>query len=260
VVTPEAVVLQLPRAGPGSRILARGLDLIIQSALILLFLIAAAVLLRGSGQSTGIIVLSVVLPLVIFGYPAILEGFWRGRTYGKAAFHLRVLTTDGEPIRFRHAAIRSFLWVVDGLMLGPLIGVLALVLTRDTVRLGDLAAGTMVVTEGTGASMPSAVAFWPPPGYEGYVATLDVSGLASADYELVRRYLLRAWELTPQARDHLATEVARPVAAKVRQGVPPGWHPGLFLECVAAAYQLRNGVVARTAVPSGWWLPYNHRG
>ncbi len=232
-------MLDLQRAGPGTRMAAKSLDLLIQFvALIALELILA----RAAGGSGGGVALVVIglfgAVLIIFGYPAIMEAAWRGRTLGKAAFGLRVLTREGAPVRFRHALIRSILFIVDGFLLGPTIGVLCLLLTSDTVRVGDLVAGTMVIRERTGAAVPAPFAFAPPYGYEQYVATLDVGGLNGQDYELVRGFLLRAHQLSPEVRYPLAIELANPILKKLRL-TAPSIHPEVFLQCVAAAMQRR---------------------
>jgi uncharacterized RDD family membrane protein YckC len=241
LVTPEAVVLQVPHAGPGTRIAARGLDMLLQSIVLVIFDIAIAIAARGDGGGVALVVIDLVGAfLVVFGYPAIMETTWRGRTLGKAAFGLRVVTRQGAPIRFRHAAIRSALYLVDGILLGPTIGILCLLLTRDTVRVGDMVAGTIVIRERSGATLPTAMTFPAPYGYEDYVATLDVSVLTSDDYSLIRGYLLRTPRFAPQVRYSLAVELANPVAAKLRL-TAPAMHPEAFLMCVAAASQRRYG-------------------
>lgn len=168
---------------------ARGLDLLVQIAVALALTLVADAAGQATSGGTALVIIGLVGGfLVVFGYPAILETLWRGRTLGKAAFGLRVVTKQGAPITFRHAAIRSALWVVDGLLIGPAIGVICLLTTRDTVRIGDLAAGTVVLRERSGAPAPKAVGFAMPPGYDRYVDTLDVSALGADEYSVVRAF------------------------------------------------------------------------
>ncbi|MDQ1396644.1 MAG: hypothetical protein QOG64_1903 [Acidimicrobiaceae bacterium] len=260
VVTPEAVVLQFETAGVGSRFLARLVDTLVQgSVLVALSLGLAAAGSGGVGSTPLLIFLLVSTFAIIFVYPAAFETLWRGRTPGKAALGLRVVTREGAPIRFRHAAIRSALWLVDGLLLYASIGFITMLVTRDTVRLGDMAAGTIVVRERTGARMPTAMHFPVPQGCEAYVATLDVSGLNGEDYEAARNLLLRAPSLTPNARWDLARQLGTHVAARMRH-TPPSWvSPELFLACVAAAYQQRfaggPGASPAPAAPDVWGAP-----
>jgi hypothetical protein len=166
---------------------------------------------------------------------------WRGRTPGKAALGLRVVTTEGAPIRFRHALVRGVLGLVDFFVIGPEVGVLAVLLSRRDQRLGDMAAGTLVMRERSGARPTAPVAFGPPRGWEGYVYQLDVGRMSPGDYEAVRAFLLRARDLAPAARESLATRLATPVASRLAPPPPPGMAPELWLWCAAAAYQLRHG-------------------
>jgi uncharacterized RDD family membrane protein YckC len=240
VVTPEAVVLQFETAGIGSRFLARLVDTLIQGAAFAGLAIGLAAAGSGGFGSTPLLIFFLVASFaIIFVYPAAFDTLWRGRTPGKAAVGLRVVTREGAPIRFRHAAIRSALWLVDGLLLSASIGFITMLVTRDTVRLGDMAAGTIVVRERTGARMPTAMHFPVPQGCEAYVGTLDVSGLGGEDYEAVRSLLLRAPGLTPNARWDLARQLGTHVAGRMRHTPPPWASPELFLACVAAAYQQR---------------------
>jgi uncharacterized RDD family membrane protein YckC len=240
LVTPEGVLLRAPIAGPGTRISAKGLDVLIQFVLILVFTICAAALSRGSLGTAGTIAYLVAVPLIVFGYPAIMESVWHGRTLGKAVFGLRVMTRDGAPCRFRHALIRSVLFVVDGLLIGPTIGVLLLLLTRDTVRLGDLAAGTVVIRERTGAPTPTPASFAPTPGLEQLAAHIDVTTVSASDYEVLRAVLLRAPTFDPHVRWQISSDVAARIAHKIGFTPPPGLHPEAFLQTVAAAYQQRH--------------------
>ena len=243
IVTPEAVGLEFQTAGLGSRSLARLIDTAIQGAVLFAVLAGLGAVSSSSGGigTAAVVLLLVGLFLLIFGYPAIFETLWRGRTPGKAALGLRVMTREGAPIRFRHAAIRSALQLIDLLLLGPAIGVLALLFSRDDQRLGDMVAGTLVVRERSGARAPAPLVFPPPYGYEDYVARLDVSGLSGADYETVRAFLVRAGSLAPQVRWDLASRVAVPLAQRLRHTPPPTMPPDLFLACLAAAYQGRHG-------------------
>src|SRR4051812_36199087 len=248
LVTPEAVVLQFETGGLGSRMLARLLDIMIQGAgLFALAILVGFVGNAGVGTTPLVVFLLVAYFAIIFVYPAAFETLWRGRTPGKAALGLRVVTREGAPVRFRHASIRSALWLIDGLLFFGSVGVIAILATRDNVRLGDMAAGTLVVRERTGARAPQATWFGVPPGCEQYVATLDVSGLTSADYEAVRAMLLRAPSLPPNVRWHLSSQLGVHVAGRIHHRPPEWTTPELFLACVAAAHQQRYA--ARAVAP-----------
>ena len=245
LVTPEAVVLQFETAGLGSRTLAVLIDLAIQGVMLVVAsfpLIALAD--AGDSATGGIVVALLVFTVILLGYPIAFETLWRGRTPGKAALGLRVVTTDGAPIRFRHAAVRGFLTLVDLYLTSGAAAVLSMLFTRDSQRLGDLAAGTLVLRQRTGAAAPAPVSFAVPPGYEAYAATLDPAGLTGGDHVAVRSFLLRAATLPAEARAQLGAQIATTVAAHMGHTPPPGLHPEAFLACVAAVHQARSGASA----------------
>jgi uncharacterized RDD family membrane protein YckC len=239
IVTPEAVVLEFETAGVGSRMVARIIDSVLQGLLLVVLLLASAVVAAVAG-SIGLAGVFVSLFAVLFIYPVAFETLWRGRTPGKAALGLRVVTVEGAPIRFRHAAIRAFLALIDIYLLSGAIGVVTMLASSRSQRLGDMVAGTVVLRERTGARMPTAVVFSVPPGYESYAASIDVNGLTASDYGAVRAFLLRAPSLEPARRYELARQIATPLLLRLRH-TPPAWvGPEALLACVAAVYQYRS--------------------
>jgi uncharacterized RDD family membrane protein YckC len=240
LITPEAVVLDFDTAGIASRVLARVVDVFVVATLASTasaVLVPTALVDQGAAQAVAILIGF----LAIFGYPAACEAWW-GATPGKMLFGLKVITTDGGPIAFRAAAIRSALQVVDFFVVP--IGVVAVVSVlagRLDQRLGDRLAATLVVRRASLTMRARAVAFPPLPGYERYAASLDVSALSAERYEVLRSFLTRVDELAPAARRHLAARLTAPIAAIVGQGPPASMHPEVFLVSVAAAYQQRHG-------------------
>jgi uncharacterized RDD family membrane protein YckC len=245
IVTPEAVVLEFETAGAGSRTVAILLDLLVQIAALLLMALALGLAGEGGVGSTVLVIAALVfIFLILLGYPVAFETLWNGRTLGKAALGLRVVTQEGGPVRFRHAAIRGIFGLVELWMFTGSIAVVTVVLSRRNQRLGDLVAGTIVLRDRVVAGHAVAVSFPPPPGYEAYVASLDVSGLDAEQYAVIRSFLMRVFELSAEARPVLAGRIAEPTAAVMRHTPPPYVGPELFLVCVAAAYQLRHARVA----------------
>ena len=172
-------------------------------------------------QNLAPIMFAALVIFLLLGYPVACESLWNGRTVGKAALGLRVRTKEGAPIRFRHAAIRGALGLVDFWLTLGAAATISVLVTRDSQRLGDLAAGTLVLRERTAASLTSsAFAFYPPPGWEAYAGALDVGAMTPDQYGLVRGYLLRASEMTPAARHHHARRRAQPRTA-MRAHQPP---------------------------------------
>ena len=258
VVTPEAVVLEFETASVASRSLAQALDMVVRVGLLYVVVLVAGFLSAGAGTTPAIVVLIIGGFLILFGYPVLLETRWNGQTIGKRALGLRVVTIEGSPVGFRHAAIRSLLSVVDFYL--PPIGVSATVvslLNRRNQRLGDLFAGTIVLRERTGAAFPVPVSFPPLPGLELYARSLDVGGVTPEQYAVIRSFLLRVNTLTRGARIHIGTKLANAVAVDMHHQPPAGVGPEQFLVSVAAAYQLRQG---GPPVPLPPWVPQWGRG
>jgi uncharacterized RDD family membrane protein YckC len=158
VRTPEGVVFALPLAGPVSRFLGWSFDavlvyLVMVGVLQVLILSVAVV-----GDWLGIFMFVFVL-LVPALYGMLFEWFWRGQTPGKKIARLRVIDETGLRLTFRQIVVRNLLRAVDALppvtlavgeevfSLGAvyIVGGLACVLTRQCQRLGDIAAGTVVI-------------------------------------------------------------------------------------------------------------------
>ena len=241
IVTPEAVLLEFETAGVASRTIAELLDLGVQFTGLMVVLIAVSFVSSVAGGD----VLAVVVSLLAFffalvGYPAVMETFWNGRTLGKAAMGLRVVTREGAPERFRHAAIRSMIGLVEIYLLLGIPAVISIVTSRRDQRLGDLVAGTLVLRQRAGRRAAPPVAFGVPWNWEAYVQSLDVSPITDEQYGVVRAVLLRLGELTPAARWQVTTEVATAVAGQMRIPVPVQVAPDMFLTCVATAYQRRH--------------------
>jgi uncharacterized RDD family membrane protein YckC len=237
IVTPEAVVLDFDTAGIASRGLARLLDALIQGVLLLAVVLVAAAVPGLGGTVTAIVGVAVI----VLGFPIVCEVLTNGRSPGKAALGLRVVTVEGAPEAPRHAFIRSILGIVDFLVPpGGLFAITSALLSPLGQRFGDLVGGTMVIRERQAAAQAMAVWFSPPNGLAGYAQTLDVSGVTDAQFGVVRAFLLRVHELSPEARTALALRLARPLAESMHHTAPPGVNPELFLVCVAAAHQRRH--------------------
>lgn len=251
IVTPEAVVLEFDTAGIASRALARALDALIQGALMLALVMVAVGALGGQGWVALVLVI-VGGALIVLGYPIITEVTMRGRSPGKAALGLRVVTVEGAPISLRHAFVRSAIGIIDFLFVpGGLIAVVVALFSSRSQRLGDVFAGTMVLRERSAARPAMAVWFNPPAGFESYTASLDVSAITDAQFGIVRAYLLRLADLSPEARGALSVQLATPLVQLMQHHTPPGVHADHFLQCVAAAYQRRHAGPA----PAVWGAP-----
>ena len=244
IQTPEGLELGLSLAGVGSRFTAAIVDFLIQNAIV----VAAAFALLGAEFLTddellggaGGAAFALVLFLVFLGYDILFEVFASGRTPGKRATGIRVVRTGGQPVGFLTSAIRNVLRVIDFMPFMYAVGIVAILATRRNQRLGDLAAGTLVVRERQAASWrfartrrgsftagADAAAAW------------DVSGITAEEAGAVRSFLERRDDLEPPARAELARALADALRPKVA-GVPGGLDDEVFLERVSGAKVARG--------------------
>lgn len=251
IATPEGIHLDVTLAGLGSRFVAFLVDQFIQWSIVFAFAIAVAVGASGvdsdlegtAGTLAGALFI-VVLFLSQFGYPVLFEAMASGRTPGKRVAGLRVVEVGGRPIGFRAAVIRSVVRIVDALPGLYLVGIVAILASKRNQRLGDMAAGTIVVLERTGGRRSKK----PPPAWmqpktlaepSPETATWDVSGVTLDELATVRRFLERRSTLTPEARSRLAAELAVRLGPKV-VGPSPDMHPEEFLLELAAVKASRG--------------------
>ena len=245
VVTGEAVVLEVPCARFPSRLLALGIDLAIQ--LVMIFVLLTVVGLSAAdhgmdGAAVAALTITVIV-VVLIGYPIVWETATRGRSPGKLALGLRVVSDDGGPVRFRQALVRGLATVVD-FWLVPFIGVPALIcslLSAKGKRLGDVFAGTFVVQQRLPARRAAAAA--PPaavPELASWASSLELSGLSDQTAAMAGRYLSRLPELAPGARAELGERISAAVRAQVSPPPPPGTPVPAYLAAVLAERRRRE--------------------
>ena len=140
VATPEGIELTLHLAGPVPRAMAWAIDLAIRIAIVLAVMSGA---LQFGHTGWGVVLLTMFF--VEWLLPAWFETAWRGQTPGKRMMRLAVLNDDGTPVRWPGALTRNLLRAVDFLPFLYGAGLVCMLLNRDFKRLGDLAAGTVVV-------------------------------------------------------------------------------------------------------------------
>ncbi len=142
--TPEGIEFALPLAGPFSRMLALAIDLAAIAAFnYALQKLLGALAIFGEDFAGGLsVILYFVLTLV---YAALAEWFWRGQTIGKRVLGLRVVDARGLRLEPAQVIVRNLLRFLDALPALYLVGGAACVFNRYHQRLGDLAAGTVVI-------------------------------------------------------------------------------------------------------------------
>jgi uncharacterized RDD family membrane protein YckC len=192
VATPEGIELTLHLAGPVPRAMAWAIDIAIRAAILL----ALAGVLSNFGRSgRGLLLLAAFF--LEWLLPALLEATWRGQTPGKRALGLMVLNDDGSPLRWPAALTRNLLRAVDFLPVLYGFGLAAMMANRDFKRLGDLAAGTVVVYReeklAHTATIPQAPPVPPP------------FALSLEEQRALLEFAERAASLTPERLEELAT-------------------------------------------------------
>lgn len=247
VLTPEKVVVTYRLAGAGGRIFAYLLDVIIVWFLMILvaFLVGFTVGSLDSGLSQLIVGLAFVLGSLL--YSTLLEGLWNGQSLGKKAMNLRVRMLDGTPVTFGAALYRNLFRVVDAMPGIPVIGLymvgFVLMFTSErSQRLGDLAAGTVVVHEPRSVPRfnPAPYKFGQHP-FENAVG--DLRGMTMEEYYAIKRLCDRFPELGPETQSRSLREFWEPFAR--RHGIAPvsNVHPVYLMEAVVMRYGRQKGLL-----------------
>ena len=265
IETPEQVALEFPVAGIGSRFVALLLDHIIQfGALLVLLLVFIAVMaaagehaedkLGGKWFIAGFIFL---VFLIIWGYFALFEALWQGQTPGKRVMKLRVIKDTGRQITLFEALARNLLRFVDYMPSLYLAGTITMLCNKRNKRLGDLAAGTLVIHEradeqtllwtGTtqrtpglfspNAAQPQLDPWRPTQVAEALFAPDAVARLTSKDLVVIEAFFARALDLPIETRAAMAYRILGEMSAKMAISPPEG-NPERALESLAT--QLRG--------------------
>jgi uncharacterized RDD family membrane protein YckC len=243
VVIGEAVVLEVPYARFPSRMVALFIDLLIQFVLQFFIVGVTAAAMAGGGLdlASGAAVGLVGFVLIIVGYPTIFETLTRGKSLGKLALGLRVVSDDGGPERFRQALVRALMAVLEIWITFGFLALVTSLLSAKGKRLGDMFAGTFVIQERLpGRTTLAAPLATTPPALAGWAATLQLSGLTDATAETARGYLSRFHELTPAAREEFGRRIAGAVQAQVSPVPPPGTTPADYLTAILAERRARE--------------------
>jgi uncharacterized RDD family membrane protein YckC len=262
LVSGEAVHLEIRVARAGSRALALLIDIISQLVTFLVLAMIAMIVLASSGlydDALGGTAFVVIMVTTFVGHQSIWETLTAGRTPGKFVMGLRVVRDDGGPIQFRHAVVRALIGAAvewPGLLM-PLVTWAASLITMATnpqsKRLGDLAAGTLVIHERSPATWgwipvtPQPLAAW--------AATLDLTGLDDELALSIRHFLARSRELREPFRTKLGMRLAGEVLAKTNPPPPPNTPGWAYLAAVLGERHRRTAArltAARAAHAALW--------
>jgi uncharacterized RDD family membrane protein YckC len=251
--TPELVAIEMPLAGIGSRFIALLVDMILWIAGFLVLLILFSLLApafhafnRLSEQWVTAIVIFLVF-LLQWGYFTLFEAFWNGQTPGKKIARIRVIQRSGRPIGIIESMARNFIRFIDEIPSFYAVGIVAVFVTRQHQRLGDLAAGTIVVRERaqesplwgdsgprtfTAASL-SPQNLPPEPHMRVSLPPANIAKLTSGDLEVLESFLSRRLDMPLDTRATLAERISSALRAKSGLEIPPGVSTETFLEATA---------------------------
>jgi uncharacterized RDD family membrane protein YckC len=256
--TPERVEVAYDLAGLGSRFVAALVDGLLMGLLLVLFFVAGALGLAFVGATLAdlagesldsptmlaLIAVAAVIAtfVVLWGYHVFFEMVWHGQTPGKRAMGLRVIKEGGYPVDLAASAIRNLVRVVDYLPWSYVLGAIVMFLDGRSRRLGDIAAGTLVVKErrtlAIGALSLDPALLSAATADDGQPLP-DPRRLTSDDQTLLRDYFQRRQMLAPPAAEALAGQLARALAARLGHdlGDEP---PERFLNRLGAALAERG--------------------
>jgi uncharacterized RDD family membrane protein YckC len=218
IQTPENVAFGYQVAGIGSRFIASLLDTLLVVLLQIVVIVVATLIINAIEQSPladslsawVIAIFGVILTVFYWGYYVLFEMLWNGQSPGKRWVGLRVIRADGTPITLSEALIRNLVRVVDFLPVAYGVGIITMFIDKQSRRLGDLAAGTLVVQDRAPISIQSLSAKrMTNLRMQGFTnVSLDgfpVERLTNDDLNLIEDFLLRRDQLTH--RDQLAIQI-----------------------------------------------------
>ena len=226
--TPENVVFDYEVAGIASRSIAAAIDtfiLLIMQIIVYLTLIAVVIItLRGlpdpEGSALGwiIAILGLIGFALFWGYYIFFEMRWNGQSPGKRWLHLRVVRTDGMPITFTESLIRNLVRLIDFLPAYYGLGLIVMFVNSQARRLGDLAAGTLVVRDHAPVTLEQITAPRPRRRIAESPATIDLSveRLTAQDIQMIEDFL---------SRDGITEDIGRRIlkVLALRLDLPDDW-------------------------------------
>jgi uncharacterized RDD family membrane protein YckC len=257
VVTGDAVVLDVQIAQLPVRAVSAVIDITVIFVGYILGLLLWAASLSQFDDALTVAFLLIFTVLVLVGYPVAIETATRGRSVGKMVMGLRVVSDDGGPERFRQALFRALASVVEIWMMLGSPAVICSMLSPKAKRVGDIFAGTVVVSErGPRLAPPPAM----PPSLAWWASSLQLSGLTAGQAEVARQFLSRATQLDPALRDQMAYRIAGDVLSHIAPPPPPGVPPQLILAAVLAERHRRELARLRPAMPQMGPAPWTPAG
>ena len=226
IATPEQIDISFQKAGIGSRFYAALIDTLLLGLILFVGYYVNRNFITELGDILGnwLGALGSIIVFVLFwGYYIVCEVTTNGQSFGKRALGLRVIKDGGYPIGFADSAVRNLVRVVDFLPFFYGAGLLAMLITKDWQRLGDLAAGTLVVktartdlkltrVDSKVAEAPAILISPQPFMYEDWIRPELVT---ETELGVIQEYLARRAMLPKSRRSELARTVANPLIERM---------------------------------------------
>jgi uncharacterized RDD family membrane protein YckC len=230
--TPENVVFDYEVAGIASRCIAATIDtfiILIIQIIVYLTLVAVFIVTLGELPNPGesalgwiIAILGLIGFALFWGYYIFFEMRWNGQSPGKRRLHLRVVRTDGMPITLTESLIRNLVRLIDFLPVYYGLGLIVMFVNSQARRLGDLAAGTLVVRDHAPVTLEQVTASRPRTRITESPATIDlpIERLTAQDIQMIEDFL---------SRDGIADEIGRRIlkVLALRLDLPEDWMTNL---------------------------------
>ncbi len=250
LLTPENVDLRFDIAGLGSRVAAALIDYTLLGVGYLVLALGGVFAVSfdpGGALTSPLRTIAFALAILLtflgwWGYFILTEMVWNGQSLGKRQLGLRVVRSGGQPINLTASLVRNLLRIVD--LIG-FIGVLVMIVDRRSRRLGDLAAGTLVIREPHGGlpkdlSRAFRAIDIPIVSADAIDSFGNPDRLTKAHYALLRDFFARRSGLTPERAARLAADLATQLAISLGDDPAVVGEPETFLATAARAFEARQ--------------------
>jgi uncharacterized RDD family membrane protein YckC len=245
--TPESVELEFTLAGIGNRAFALLIDYTVLTLTLLLFLLAWTFLSTQlsnfiedffNNGKLGLWLLAIFFLIafaIYISYFVFFETLWFGQTPGKRIAKIRVVRDDGRLIGLQQATLRALLRPFDETLF---IGAFLIMLGSREKRLGDLAAGTIVIQAQAPTSATLTISEQAKTLHEQLLQTADLSKLLPDDFVIIREYLQRRNAMSLKAKASLSLKLSEQVVAIINlEKLPQSVTADVFLEAIYLVYQ-----------------------
>lgn len=244
IETPEQIALEYPLAGIGSRFMAFFYDTLIQVIITFLAILIMALVMPDLGRYwpsawNWVAAVYVFVGFCLYwGYFAAFEALWNGQTPGKRKAGIRVIKDSGRPITAFEAISRNFMRVIDSMpgMYG--VAVISIFVDKQSRRLGDMVAGTVVVHD---KKEESAQPFMNVSQNDMAATPLGSAAIAQKltlqELDVIETFLNRRLDLPMTVREQSAKRIADAIAAKLEVPAEERGNDEKFLEVVARDFR-----------------------